>query len=177
VKRLSAIFLLLLLLLPFAGSYWWLRLEQAAIKKQVKEFIVKTMDSNEFIQLKFAKSELKSLLEWEHSKEFIYDNKFYDVVSAIETADSVEYTVWEDGAETLIEQKIKQLYAYVLGNSSETQKNNQKRLKLLIAPYLLADNHWVLNTHYQNYSATFSYTNQYQYWFEIDIAHPPQFSL
>ena len=80
------------------------------------------------VKLIFTKDEINTKLKWEHSKEFMYNGKMYDIVESIEKDNIIIYYCWLDKEETILNNKLDNLLYYALGNDMQNE-TNQKKLK------------------------------------------------
>jgi len=97
------------------------------VKHEVKRMIIKGIDIDELELLKFTKQESISKLKWEHSKEFEYKQKMYDVVKEEVVVDSIYYWCWLDREETKLNNQLAELVKNVL-NTNTQKKEKQERL-------------------------------------------------
>ena len=67
------------------------------------------LGEEEFVLLKFSKTDAKMLLQWEHDTEFAFQGQMFDVVDVLEKGDSVTYRCWPDKEETQLNQQLAQL--------------------------------------------------------------------
>lgn len=122
VKKFIALLLFLCLLAPFAITYTFLRVQKHQLKRNIKHTIIKAIDKNELVLLRFSIKEATEKLDWEHSKEFEFEGEMYDVVEKRESKDSVIFWCWWDNKETMLNRQL----AGVLLNSWQ-QNDNQKQ--------------------------------------------------
>jgi hypothetical protein len=125
LKKSIGIFLLVVLIAPFLGTYVWLRHEKTLVRKAVKKQLIAGLDKKELIFLNFSKEAAQRELEWEHSKEFRYKNKMYDVVYSKADENSISYWCWLDKEETKLNKLLSDLVAKALGNDP-LQKEKEK---------------------------------------------------
>jgi len=107
-SKLSSISLLLLsvLLLPVFIAFVWLPVEKQQIKAMVSSLMKRDFPENELLWLKFSKAEANVQLKWEHTTEFMFRKRMYDVVEKIETKDSILIKCWFDSRETEINELL-----------------------------------------------------------------------
>ena len=123
--------MVLIFILPVWGSFYYLQFQKKAVQKKVKRNIMHNCNDDELVFLAFTKEEIKTKLNWKHSKEFEYKGEMYDIVDFKETEDSVYYKLWWDKEETAINQRVKKLAAAVFSNSPDEQ-NNQLAFTLVL---------------------------------------------
>lgn len=123
MKRLFSVVLFCVLVAPFVLPYALMSYEKFQLKKTVKRQLLSGINKTELTCLKFSKEEIETVLKWEHSKEFEFQHKMYDVVYATSYSDSVMYWCWEDHAETVLEIELKSHIADALGASPNHEKN------------------------------------------------------
>lgn len=126
MKKLTGIFLIAIMLVPFTGTYLWFQYQKKLIRKEVKEKIINSIDRQALVILKFTKAEITKKLKWEHSKEFEYKDQMYDIVETKTEGDTITYWCWPDHKETKLNKKLKILITKALGNNQQN-KENQKR--------------------------------------------------
>lgn len=121
------------LFLAFCLTFFMLHLEKKAIRRLVKQEILEGFDEADLVRLTFTADEAKQL-EWEHSKEFKYQDQFYDVVRTEIADGKVTYVCWLDKQETEVNKKLDHLIADVLDGmptKNEPSKALNKLLKSL----------------------------------------------
>lgn len=123
MKKIFSIVLLFTLIAPFATSFIWLKYEQKMIRKEAKRKILSEIKLDELCYFALTKTESKSKLEWEHSKEFEFKGEMYDVVKKITIDDSLFMWCWHDAKETQLNKKLQTLVLKSYGNPL---KNTQK---------------------------------------------------
>jgi hypothetical protein len=67
---------------------------------------MKEADPHELVEFTFHLKDTSTLLRWEHSKEFEYDQQMYDIVERSYLGDSVTYLCWWDHAETALNKEL-----------------------------------------------------------------------
>jgi len=127
LKRIAAIFLLLILAFPFWGFYSFYKNEIHQTRKQVKKLIMAGIEKDELTLLKFSINETKNILEWKHSKEFKYNNNMYDVVYRDTVGDTISYHCWKDDKETEIRFQFDTLLAKKM-NDNNTRNSQGKKI-------------------------------------------------
>jgi len=114
----TTVFLLLscLLLDPIDSTFKWLHYRKALVKKEVQRQIDDGMDKSKLVVIKCSKEETRTKLRWEHSREFEYKNKMYDIVEIKTVGDIIYYYCWYDHKETMLNRQLEELAGQVLGN-------------------------------------------------------------
>ncbi|MEZ4923176.1 MAG: hypothetical protein R2780_08415 [Crocinitomicaceae bacterium] len=79
--------------------------------------------------LSFTLNEAKEL-EWEDQKEFKFEGKMYDVVSAEYKNGYLIYYCWKDDFENELSGKINDLITYLLGTDHQEQNKKEHFTKL-----------------------------------------------
>jgi len=131
MKKFAAIGLLLMLVLPYAGTRAWLTWQHKKVKKSVKWRMIDGLEREELMVLKFTVEETKTKLSWKHSREFSYLGEWYDIVNTTQRADSIEYLVWHDHEETQLANRLDFLVKSVWENNPGRQEK-QGRLMLFM---------------------------------------------
>ncbi|MDX1652970.1 MAG: hypothetical protein R3277_10790 [Brumimicrobium sp.] len=109
MKRISALLLLLVVSIPFWGSYGWLKYEKYTLKKSLKKELSLISEEEHFVHFTFNLKDTAAHLKWEHSKEFEYRGEMYDIVSRKYSGDSVTYKLWWDQRETTLNRRLAEL--------------------------------------------------------------------
>ena len=109
--NLTALLLLLSLLAPTLALYSWLQGKKFVHREEVSEWMEEDLPESELTLLVFSRSEAKSLLRWEHEREFEYRGQMYDLSKSEAIGDSLYYWVWPDHAETALNNALAQLAA------------------------------------------------------------------
>lgn len=120
-------FLLLCLVIPFTLTYSFLHYQKKHIKNEIKRKIIDGNLKENLVLLKFTELESKSLLRWEHPKEFEFKDRMYDVVVTEVKNDTIHYWCWLDNDETKLNQQLNKLLAYSL---CKNPKNHEKQERL-----------------------------------------------
>lgn len=150
------ILLLLCLTIPVALSFSWLYYQKLMIRDEVKDQIVSGISKKNLVLLKFSEKDKKKL-DWErNSKEFKYQDEFYDIVDKKVENDTTFYWCWQDNKETAITKKINSLLADALGNRPRN-KENQERLTQFLQSLYLSDFQSVNNLMFQSKEQLISY--------------------
>ncbi len=112
VKTPLTVFLFLTLLLPFGSTYLLLPLRKELVKREVRERLAEEVPWEGVTLLKFSRAETRTLLRWEHDREFEYRGQMYDIISVTERGDSIWYKCFHDRAETELNRKQAELLAH-----------------------------------------------------------------
>jgi len=137
-KRFIGILLLLILTVPATITYSWLQYRKTTVRKEIKHKIISGIDKEELVLLKFSKQEAKTKLEWEHSKEFEYDEEMYDVVETQSIGDSVYYWCWWDHKETRLNKQLGELVAKVLGSDEKSTEQQHRLISFTLKPFYIS---------------------------------------
>ncbi len=127
MKKIASILLILCLVLPFAGTYTWLKVQKRQVKRSVKRMMMHSAPREDLVHLAFRIEDAKVMLRWEHSKEFEYRGEMFDVVASQTRNDSVFYTCWWDREETRLNQGLRFVLNRMLGRDP-IRKDRQDRL-------------------------------------------------
>lgn len=129
--------LLLCLSAPFAGTYLWLQWEIRATGKEVKRQIQTGLSEKELVFLQLSKTDSETELRWEHSREFEYQGKMYDIVEAETVGDTFYCRCLLDHRETQLKRQLSELLKGAT-NSDPRSKEHPSRffffLKTLYPP-------------------------------------------
>ncbi len=128
MKRIGSILLILILIVPFYGTWSWLELQKKKVKKAVKWRIIEGIDRSELVLLSFTHHESEILLRWIHSREFEFNDEMYDIVETLSDPDSVHYWCWWDNEETKLNRELKGVVTSLFGKSS----NNNEKINRLV---------------------------------------------
>lgn len=137
-NRFISIVLLICLTAPVVGVVGWLQLQKKAVRKEVKHKLMAEVDRSELVLLKFSTEDAANKLEWEHSKEFEYENEMYDVVQTETKGDTISYWCWWDHEETALNKKLTALTTVAL-QQDPTHRNNQKQLAQFLQQLFFED--------------------------------------
>jgi len=134
-RRFIIVIFFLLVIIPFTGTWFWLKYQKINIRKQVKEQIIAGIDADELIVMKFSKNEIREKLRWEHSGEFEYDQQMYDVAEIRITDDSVYIWCWYDKNETELNNKISELVIRAFRGEPQNTNNHERLFSFLKCLY------------------------------------------
>ncbi|MEZ4857500.1 MAG: hypothetical protein R2781_01665 [Flavobacteriaceae bacterium] len=129
MKRLIAFFLLLSFMAPIGGTLLWFNIEQKGLHKELKKRFIAGVQVNELTLFVLSEEEIKTKLDWKHSKEFTFDGVMYDIVKRKFENGSHYLWCWKDHKETQLYKKLEHLVATALGKNSQ-QNQKQCQLKL-----------------------------------------------
>ncbi|PIQ49062.1 MAG: hypothetical protein COW03_07065 [Cytophagales bacterium CG12_big_fil_rev_8_21_14_0_65_40_12] len=139
MKGFIATILLVLMMLPFGGSYLFLEFEKSKAKNYAQLAMANEDSKVQMVWLKFTKEQIKNDLKWEHKGEFEYKGQMYDISKREEKGDTTYFYCYWDKFETLINTKLNDLIAlHTTGKSS--QKDAQLIVSLFKAVYLINGN-------------------------------------
>lgn len=79
------------------------------MREEVKEKILKGIDKEELVLLKFTREQSERLFKWEHSREFEYQGEMYDIVDLSIEGDTIHYLCWKDHKETQLKKDLADL--------------------------------------------------------------------
>jgi len=122
LRKFFAILLMICLVTPFYSGALFLQWQKKQVKKEVKRQIIKGMDKEYLVLLKFSYPETTTLLRWEHSREFEYRGEMYDVVETIAEEDSVAYWCWHDQRETRLNRRLKAMIEDAAEENPQTRE-------------------------------------------------------
>ena len=126
MRQFVSISFVLALFLPFVTIFSWLSLERAALKKNVKHELMKTVSDDELMAFTFPIEDTTTQLEWEHAGEFEYGGEMYDIVRRSYSNHEVTYHVWWDHDETVLNRKLTQLSSICFNDSPVKKKSGQQ---------------------------------------------------
>ncbi|MBW6460605.1 MAG: hypothetical protein K0B08_08530 [Bacteroidales bacterium] len=126
MRKILAMLMICILLAPVMGTLAVFHLYRYQIRKEVTEIIIRGM-KEEWVDLAFSSSEIKTKLKWKHSREFEFEGQMYDIVEQRIEGDTVIYTCYKDDKETRLNQELDKTVARALGQDP-VQKNRNERL-------------------------------------------------
>jgi hypothetical protein len=118
VRHLLGIFLLFCILAPTLGTYAYLSIQKSLVRREVRRNLVNDSDRPALRRMAFTPAQRDTLLHWEHSREFEYQGRMYDVQSSESNGDSIIYWCWFDERETLINAHLDRLAQQAWDQSS-----------------------------------------------------------
>ncbi|MFA5419001.1 MAG: hypothetical protein WC341_11140 [Bacteroidales bacterium] len=128
MKRIASILLLLIITLPFAGTYTWLQIEKAIVKKSVKQIVIQGLSDDQLVKFEFLKNEIDSKVRWHHKNEFEFKGDMYDILRRIESEQLVTLWCFKDEEETKLKQKIAALLENELNQDEQRKEKKEKTL-------------------------------------------------
>lgn len=144
IQRIAIILLSLSLFAPAIITISCLKYQKTKVRKQVKRMLMKEANPHELVEFTFHLKDTSTLLRWEHSKEFEYNQQMYDIVERTYVGDSVTYLCWWDHAETALNKELAAIVFNMLSQNPVKSKAQDKWLffyKSLFCPsnvYVLA---------------------------------------
>lgn len=162
--RIASVSLIFILIAPALMTYLWLQHQKQIVKHEVKRMIIKGIDIDELELLKFTKQESINKLKWEHSKEFEYNHKMYDVVKVEEVGDSIYYWCWLDREETKLNNQLADLVKNVLSTNPQKKEKQEHLFSFYKSLYCSESFNWQLRLSYiDNIQNTFYLNANYIY--------------
>lgn len=117
----------LCLIVPFIGTWGWMHMEKGRIRSEVKRNILRGLDKNELVSLRFSLKETQTILDWHHSEEFEFNGQMYDVVESQSIGDSIVYLCWADHKETALNKQMDELIRQKTDHKNK-QEESQRQL-------------------------------------------------
>jgi len=105
------------------------------VRQKVEEKRTVGFHKDELTKLTFAKKDIKTILRWEHSREFEYRNEMYDIVSSSDSEDSIIYICYRDIEEIKIKNQLEKLTFKDFENSKNHQDRDKRILDYLKQVY------------------------------------------
>ena len=135
-SRLSGILLLFCLIVPTFSSYLYLQIKEWQVKMEGRS---KTagLGKEDLVLLKFSRFENLKELRWEHSKEFEYQGKMYDIKEVEMLGDSIFYWCYCDVEETELNKQLVALVTLASGNDPVTRMNQERLVHFFKADYFV----------------------------------------
>ncbi len=130
-----SILLILILVIPTIGMFAWLQAQKHAVRKEVKHQLIAQTDRSELVLLKFHPNEMDEKLEWEHSREFEFDDEMYDVVEREVRGDTTYFYCWWDHEETALNRQLNELLTLALGQNKDHHQNKQQLQQFFLSLY------------------------------------------
>ncbi len=137
-QKLLSAFLFLCIVAPIGITYSLLQCEKYQVKKTIKWRMIAGMDKSGLVLLKFSKEEAETQLEWEHSREFEYKGRMYDVVEKSVHGDTIWYRCWPDDEETKLNLQLNELVASAMGKNP-VSKDSRDRLNNFLKSLYCSD--------------------------------------
>lgn len=161
MKKVISIFLLLCLIVPFAGTVSWFHYQKKSIKKQIKHQIIAGIDKDELVLFTFTIEETKTILDWEHSKEFEYNNNMYDIVKADTIGNRVNYWCWWDHKETKLNKHLTKLLTDFLGEDNENKETKVRFANFYLSLFHTNNQPWTALKNNTSIEFNFEYIVDY----------------
>lgn len=99
--------LLLLMVLPFGGTYCWLQVQKKQARRAVKALVKQDMPLSTLTHLVLNDQQKAEDLDWIHEREFRYQGILFDIFWQEECQDGHHFWVWADQAETRFHQELR----------------------------------------------------------------------
>jgi hypothetical protein len=136
-RRSLAFFLLLVLLLPLAGSFFLFQYRQIAIKKELKRKIKQGLPDSELISMVLTPEILNSKsFEWHNSHEFRLNGRMYDIIKTNKKGNQTEYKVVWDNDESELFSQLESDLKEAFSNDPVQKSNSAKFLSFLKSIYI-----------------------------------------
>lgn len=169
MKRIAAIFFLVLLLQKIGCYFVFLSIQQAYIREDVEKNIIKQLPNDELVKFVFTESEFQHI-EWEReNKEFRFQGKLYDIVRNESFNGKHVFYCFDDKKEAKIKQQITDY------QQQHTKNNFIAFYNLLLQSYIPPQNFTfqLLNNHFIQSRNCFEFTSFYLSTFLEKQSPPP----
>lgn len=176
MKKIIGIFLLVVLIAPFLGTYVWLQHEKMVVRKKVKKQLIAGLDKKELVLLTFSNKNIENQLEWEHSKEFRFKGKMYDVVYSEVTGNVISYWCWLDKEETKLNKLLSDLVNKALGNDPLKQEKEKSFIDFTKTLFYSDPEAWCASLDNNILHHHFIFSSIYNSWLVSPPSPPPQLS-
>ncbi|WP_421871218.1 hypothetical protein [Marinoscillum sp.] len=128
LNRISvATILLVALASPLLVGFVTTKIELAMVRKEVKHQMMAGI-SKEKLTLISTTPATANQLDWEHSREFAYQQEMYDVVYTEVMGDTTHYWCWKDDKESRLNQEL----ARLLHQDSRQERQHKRSAQLLV---------------------------------------------
>jgi hypothetical protein len=159
-------------LLPLLGAYFFLQYQKKQIKREVKWKMIEGLDVSELVIMKFSKEQTVTELNWKHTKEFEYQGEMYDIVEKHDLGDSIEYVLWWDYAETLLNQQLQALVSFAWLHHP-SNKQTKHSIQLLMKSLFCLQNPTENAVFLVNYPLKFNCTSANLAPMYLELVSPP----
>ncbi|MEZ4787968.1 MAG: hypothetical protein R2790_08845 [Flavobacterium haoranii] len=173
--RAISLLLFIVLLLPAVVTFSWLQHRKYVVKKEVKQTIIAGIDKKELQILKFHHQEVNQKVEWEHSKEFEFNGKMYDIVKKEIINDSIRFFCWLDEEETELNRRLKSLLTDLYQNDVPLKLKNDLVLDFYKSLFFQNADLITFNQLFKALSSKSYYINNYFFQYYKAEIHPPIF--
>lgn len=119
MTRVRSLFLCAVLALPFVLPFGWLTGRLFVVREGVSRRLEEGSRIDSLCRLSFQTAELSRVLVWEHSREFRFQGRMYDVVQSEIRGDSTIFWCHPDVIETSLRREIRNLLVRALGDGNE----------------------------------------------------------
>ncbi len=139
IKRLFAIGLLLILLVPLAGGYLFFKLRQYQIREMMEQRIKNGISKDELTLVKIPdkwQEGSHSSFTWVEDNEFRYKGRMYDIVEQEKHGDTTRYYCILDHEESALYSKLEEMTTSAMKHDPASQKQQQNLRHLLTNLYL-----------------------------------------
>lgn len=116
-----------ILTVPVLVTIGGLQYQKVEVRREIKKRMLRGLDKSELVLLAFTQAENRSLLQWEHNREFEYQHQMYDVIDTEIRGDSIFYWCWWDHEETKLNRQLRELLTHAL-NHDPLKKEAQHKL-------------------------------------------------
>lgn len=130
----TAILLCLLLTTPVLVTCGWLTYKKHVIRQEVKQRLISGTSKDALVLIKIHLKDRKKL-NWEHDREFEYQEEMYDVVHTEQTGDTLYYWCWWDNEETVLNKQLNNLLQQNFAHNHEHQETQAHLIKLVNSLY------------------------------------------
>ncbi len=124
--------------------------------------------------LKFSHAEVNQKLRWEHSKEFEYKGKMYDVFKSKNDKDSVFYWCWLDKEETKLNTQLKSVLTSLYQTDIPLNVNSNFLIEFYKISYLSCNFGFsIKSSYYYKLTSNWNYNKNYKLVLTKEKFNPP----
>ncbi|HCR49403.1 MAG TPA: hypothetical protein DIW24_07235 [Bacteroidetes bacterium] len=142
----SILYFLVLLGLLFPTTALWVLLhyQKNTIRQEVQTLRTHGIEEKKLVLLKFTLLEQKTILRWEHEREFEYRGNMYDIIKINVTGDTTYYWCWWDKKETEVNKKLTSLTRHISNKKQTDQQTVIQIYQYLKTLYFPETVEWAL---------------------------------
>lgn len=173
MKKILAIFIVVLLLFNSMGYYIVFKATQYAIKKEIKNIIKQGVPDKDFSLIKVAAADFqkRAALEWLDKKEFRYQGQMFDVVRYNTCNDTTYYYCINDKQEEKLFSNLDKLIEHHSKKTDATRSKARGIYKNIIRHYVV--NSKTSNSPVSRYLLFSTAQVKIPAWFSKEIPTPP----
>jgi len=175
-EKIRSFILIIIITLPFFSFYSLIQYRKFSIRNEFRNSIRNSADEKLFVTLKFHKEEINKYLRFEHSDEFEFNSKMYDVIKRTVAGDSVYFICYSDDEESYLNKILISLVSDSMSKDPISKEKINRTDDFYKSLYFSKTN-WFENLLYENSEYNLFFLHTFLSQVKSKVFKPPKYSF